>query len=210
MSAELSREDFELNEVIRNWWARASAVEKAHFRRCAIFRTRHVILGCVAIAVTSLLGVSAQLDNKIPILEGTTLTGILTVVAPVITGLVSFLRFDEKSNMHHNAAARFAAMKRKLQIMNGETSIDFDSNKVKRELFQLCEKWDTLTIQAPALYRREAKKLRNDIEKNKKGIEENETKLTKQHVGSFAQLVRTAGVSTEPDDVLRPLSVASD
>jgi hypothetical protein len=47
---------------------------------------------------------------------------VLTILAPVLTALVSFLRFDEKASMHHNAAARFASMKRRLHIMISECS----------------------------------------------------------------------------------------
>jgi len=78
----------------------------AHFTRCALFRQRHVKLGCITI----------------------------------LTALVSFLRFDEKASMHHNAAARFASMKRRLHIMISECSTGCDQKKVKADLEKICEK----------------------------------------------------------------------
>jgi hypothetical protein len=154
----------ELDNVAWKWHVRTKVVEKAHFTRCVRFRKSHVALGCVTIVCTSLLGVLANFhfnDNKISWMNANLSAGIevsitvLTVIAPVLTGLVSFLRFDEKSTLHHNAAARFASMKRRLQVMMSECSSGCDRNQVIRELKNICEKWDALTLQAPALYKQE-------------------------------------------------------
>ena len=168
MTSEPSEQHEGLDHVIQKWEIRAGAVERAHFRRCALFRKFHLELGGAAVAVTTLLGVSTQLPqdrwNLCKIF-----TILLTVVAPVLTGLVSFLRFDEKSTLHHNAAGKFAAMKRKLQLMHVEGgSAQYDMNKARRDLFQLCEKWDTLTNQAPALYEKDAEQLNKEVDGNEK------------------------------------------
>ena len=52
----------DLNAVTRHWYDRTRIVEKAHFTRCALFRRRHVALGCVTIVSTSLLGVLSNLN----------------------------------------------------------------------------------------------------------------------------------------------------
>ena len=150
----------DLNAVTRHWYERTRIVEKAHFTRCALFRRRHVALGCVTIVSTSLLGVLSNLSPDHGLLRvqifGLNVVNdtkvLLTILAPVLTALVSFLRFDEKSNMHHNAAARFASMKRRLHIIIAGCSAGCDQNMVKAELEKICEKWDALTLQAPALY----------------------------------------------------------
>jgi len=116
----------DLNAVTRHWYDRTRIVEKAHFTRCALFRRRHVALGCVTIVCTSLLGVLSNLSPDHGLLSvqvfGLNVANdskvLLTILAPVLTALVSFLRFDEKSSMHHNAAARFASMKRRLHILS--------------------------------------------------------------------------------------------
>lgn len=147
----------ELDSVAWKWQVRTRVVEKAHFTRCVRFRKCHVALGCVTIVCTSLLGVLANfhLSDTWVNANMTVFTTFLTVIAPVLTGLVSFLRFDEKSTLHHNAAARFASMKRKLQLMMSECSSGCDRNQAIRELRDICEKWDALTLQAPALYANE-------------------------------------------------------
>jgi hypothetical protein len=166
MTTEPSKELEYLDRIIQKWEIRAGAVERAHFRRCALFRNFHLQLGASAVLVTSLLGVSAQLPRDHWHICAT-VTAIFTILAPVLTGLVSFLRFDEKSSLHHSAGGKFAAMKRKLQLMHvAASSVEYDIQRAKRELFQLCEKWDTLTNQAPALYEKDARQLLEEVNKN--------------------------------------------
>jgi hypothetical protein len=152
----------DLNALTQHWYDRTRMVEKAHFTRCALFRQRHVKLGCITIICTTLLGVLSNLVGRNMSFDGASdLKMVLTILAPVLTALVSFLRFDEKASMHHNAAARFASMKRRLHIMISECSTGCDQKKVKADLEKICEKWDALTLQAPALYLKEASYIRD-------------------------------------------------
>lgn len=168
-SAQLSTRA-EFDAVARHWYVRTDAVERAHFTRCARFRNWHLWLGCITIGCTALLGVLAGYHTDGPkdwvYSVRDYLLPLLTVIAAILTGLVSFLRFDEKSTMHHNAAGRFASMKRRLDIMISECSTECDLNGVRRQLRDICEKWDMLTAQAPALYRTEWKGIDRQIKKN--------------------------------------------
>jgi hypothetical protein len=101
----------------------------------------------------------------------TNLLPLLSVVAPVLTGLVSFLRLDEKSTLHHNAAARFASMKRELDVMIANCTTGCDIDRVRRELRIICEKWDALTTQAPALYASEWARIARRIIEAEKEID---------------------------------------
>jgi hypothetical protein len=162
----------DLNALTLHWYDRTRTVEKAHFTRCALFRRRHVLLGCVTITCTSFLGVLSSLSpdygrSSVDYFGFDVVNEskfVFTILAPVLTALVSFLRFDEKSSMHHNAAARFASMKRRLHMIISECSTGDDQHKVKAELEKICEKWDALTLQAPALYLKEASFIRDPDE----------------------------------------------
>jgi hypothetical protein len=136
------------------WCSRTRAVERAHFRRSVKFRSQHIILGSITIVLSSLLGVlthdpvrdSASSLYKIGLL--------LSVIVPVLTALVAFLRFDERSAMHQNSAAKFAALKRKLQMHYTERlSNGHGDDNVQTTLSEVCRLWDELTIQSPALYK---------------------------------------------------------
>jgi hypothetical protein len=149
----------------------------------------------VTIVCTSLLGVLSNLSPDHGLLRvqifglnvGNDSKVLLTILAPVLAALVSFLRFDEKSSMHHHAAARFASMKRRLHILIAGCSAGCDQNMVKAELEKICEKWHALTLQAPALYLKEASFIRDSDEASR------EHRSTKRRGSS--QLV-TSSVST--------------
>jgi hypothetical protein len=187
----ISRASIELDAVARHWYVRTSAVEKAHLTRCARFRARHVVLGCFSIACTALLGVLSNFNDHVqgPVLPlaHQYLTPLLTVLAPVLTGLVSFLRFDEKSSMHHNAGARFASMKRRLDLVIAECSGFCDVHKAQEELQKICEKWDGLTLQAPALYRKDAELMEASIRKKEEELQE----YHRLQTGSELELLRS-------------------
>jgi hypothetical protein len=166
-----------LDATARHCYARTNAVEHAHFERCAKFRKWHLWLGCITISCTAVLGVIADKhmtgpswfqhlhDHLLP---------LLSVVAPILAGLVSFLRLDEKSTLHHSAGARFASMKRELDVMIANCTSECDIDRVRRDLRTICEKWDALTTQAPALY---ASEWANIVKK----IAESEEEIEKYH-----------------------------
>jgi hypothetical protein len=162
----------EFDAVARHWYVRTDAVEGAHFTRCARFRNRHLWLGCITISCTALLGVLANHQTAGLGIDSLHhyLLPLLTVIAPILAGLVSFLRLDEKSTLHHNAAGRFASMKRRLDIMISECTTERDLDEVRHQLRDICEKWDALTAQAPALYRAEWKGIDRQIKKNEADI----------------------------------------
>jgi hypothetical protein len=110
-------------------------------------------LGAITIVLSSLLGVLAHEPERDPssFLHRTEL--LLSVVVPVLTALVAFLRFDERSAMHHGAAAKFAALKRKLQIHYTECISKGCSADNLETLSEVCKIWNELTAQSPALYK---------------------------------------------------------
>jgi hypothetical protein len=150
----------EFDNIARHWYARTDAVEEAHFERCARFRNWHLWLGGVSVACTTFLWIFANAHEAVadfPVIKSYC-GPMLTVLAPVLAGLVAFLRLDEKSTLHHNAAAGFAELKRWLDIIIVECAGEIDHEKLKREINTICEKWNALTLQSPTLYRKEAKK----------------------------------------------------
>jgi hypothetical protein len=112
-----------------------------------------MLLGCATIVLSSLLGVLAHEPTRDPSSYLHKIELFLSVIVPVLTALVAFLRFDERSAMHHNAAAKFAALKRKLQIHYTECISKGCSADNLETLTEVCKVWNELTVQSPALYK---------------------------------------------------------
>jgi hypothetical protein len=148
----------DLQALARRWYARARAVEEAHFRRCVIFQRWHIWLGAASVVATSLLGAIANLsaeDLKTSTEIFNSAKALLSISAPVLASLVAFLKLQDKSNLHHNAAARFASIKRKMQMIISECYTGCDPKKVTEQLDKTRLSWDELTLEAPALYKKD-------------------------------------------------------
>ena len=114
----------DLNAVTLHWYDRTRIVEKADFTRCALFRRRHVALGCVTIVCTSMLGVLSNLSPDHALLSvqifGLNVADnskvLLTILAPVLTALVqaptlylkeaSFVRDSDEASGEHRSTRR--------------------------------------------------------------------------------------------------------
>ena len=150
----------DLLALTRRWYCRARAVEKAHFRRCVRYQRRQMWLGGVSVVMTSLLGALANtgadgLGGISAALPGVTeaAAAVFGVVAPIVAGLLAFLKLEEKSAMHHNAGARFASLKRRLQIMMSSRVEGRDEKAFQKRLEEIRSAWDELTLEAPALHK---------------------------------------------------------
>ncbi len=134
--------------LLKRWWARTEAVEHAHFRASIRFRRRHYVWGGSLVIVTAAQSVLQNIDgysNEWYVLG-------LSIASPILAALVTFLEYPKRSGEHHNAAARFSALKRELQI----EAANFRSRN-REELVQVLQdvktQWDQLTRDSPAIYK---------------------------------------------------------
>jgi hypothetical protein len=159
-SGEVPLNQVSVDSFASRWEARTKAVERAHFERCRKFRQFHLWLGGAAVTASTLFSVLTTLDGTV---DGShpdfklmveVFTGVLAICSPVLTSLVSFLRFEERSNQHHNAAARFSALKRRLQVFLWfECTTACNRAEARTILHEVRKEWDALTLEAPALYK---------------------------------------------------------
>jgi len=147
-------------DLLKSWCARTRVVEKAHFRRCAAFRRNHYILGGVLIGASALTSaLTALVEEGNSLFEEYALAIflarlVLALFVPVCAALATFLSYEARSARHHDAAARFAALKRRMSRALVIAEIDRDTKHARDELEAVAQDWDRLTHDAPALYRK--------------------------------------------------------
>jgi hypothetical protein len=149
-------------KMVKNWLARAHVVEAEHFQHCVMFRRRHYIWGAVLICSLSLASALTAIveRNEVPESIANILIFpriLLALFVPVAAALVTFLAYQARSERHHYAAARFSALKRRLFLVlsDAEAGAHKDTRKV---LSEVCRDWDDLTLNTPALYRKNTEK----------------------------------------------------
>lgn len=155
MNAHLPKSTYEL---VHRWHVRTSAIEAAHFKRCAQLRQRHWVFGITLIVTSSLLGAVANFKGDSHVLPPELireLSIILSMFVPVWSAVVTFLGYNERSSKHHDAAARFAALKRQLQIAQANCESSKLCDQVPIILEEVRKRWDELTLGAPELTKKE-------------------------------------------------------
>lgn len=151
------------SEMLKSWFARTRAIEKAHFCACVRFRKRHYVWGGLLMgtaALASALTGMAESGGQEWLQEGFPkfVRILLAIFVPVIAAMVTFLNYQVRSKDHHHAAAKFAALKRVLsvEISRRETlGTEHKTEKTYTTLQDVCKKWDELTENSPALYTNE-------------------------------------------------------
>lgn len=64
--------------------------------------------------------------------------------------------------------------------MISECASGCDRKEVTQKLTEICEKWDALTLQAPALYLKEWKMIKEEIDKNEKEMDQHSQSILKK------------------------------
>ena len=152
------------DELLRAWYPRAERALYAHRFAAKGFRTLHLWLGIPLVLLTAFVGTSVFVAlEKETSQEFRFITGGTSVVAALLAALQTFLDFRERSDSHNQAAARYGAVRRKIEQFEALPTTDsegcmefFDS--VRIEL-------DTLAASFPAVSERYWKKADKEIQK---------------------------------------------
>lgn len=106
--------DQHTEELLRDWHNRAAAAQDAHYRLAAQCRRRNALLGIPAVVLSSIVGTSLFATlSKDSVSSALRITvGLVSVLAAVLVGLQTFLRFGERAEKHVVAADWYSAVRR--------------------------------------------------------------------------------------------------
>lgn len=134
-------------ELVLAWLRRARESQMAHYEMANILSDRERLLGVPVILLTSIIGTSAfasltteAIDPAIKIA-----VGALGVIAAFLASLQTFFKYSERSERHKACAARFAAVRRELEIVYAENSFSNERNYIST----IREKLDRLAEESP-------------------------------------------------------------
>lgn len=113
--------------LIDTWHHRARKMEKAHYASATSCRNLNYALGVPLVVITTIIasdvfGVLEEIAREFfpftPVSEPRPLAwfvAALTLLAPVLAALQTFLRFPERAQQHRNAAVKFGILKREME-----------------------------------------------------------------------------------------------
>ena len=131
-------------EILTDWHRRISRFQRAHTRTAALFEKRYIWNGVSIIALTLIAAVLAWADNNYFKL---TASGI-SVIAAVLAGVQTFLRYPQRAERHKNAGAEFGSLRRLIEQQIASNSVDSDESVF---VDRTRKKWDLLTKEAPTV-----------------------------------------------------------
>lgn len=100
--------------LLYDWHNRAASAQEAHYRLASQCRRRNVQLGIPAVVLSSMVGTSLFATlSKDSVSSGLRVAvGVVSVLAAVLVGLQTFLRFGERAEKHVVAADWYSAVRR--------------------------------------------------------------------------------------------------
>ena len=131
-------------ELVLAWIRRAREAQFAHYEIANILSRRDKWLGLPVMLITAVVGTSvfASISSVAVTTEQKIAVGLLSVLAAVLSSLQTFFKFSERSEKHRTAAARFSAIRRKLEMLyveEGGAQEKSYLNTIRDELDQLAE-----------------------------------------------------------------------
>lgn len=134
-------------ELVLAWLRRARESQMAHYEMANILSGRDRWMGVPVILITTIIGTSVFVSlTAVAIAPAAKITvGLLSVLAAVLSGLQTFFKFSERSEKHRATAARFGAIRRKLEVIYAEDT----ASEEKHYLHTLREELDHLAEDSP-------------------------------------------------------------
>lgn len=141
-------EPFSNEQLLTNWRKRARESQHAHYNSVKPLVRANYFLGVPVTILTSLVGTSlfatlekTQTDPKFRLA-----IAMISVLAAVLAGLQTFLRFSERAEKHRSAGARYGALRRDIEVMQA-AGAPFDPAQIET----LKEKMNSLSTDAPEI-----------------------------------------------------------
>jgi hypothetical protein len=115
-NAELNRSAWtaQVETLLNDWHHRAYAAQAAHYASADLFRLLNYVVGVPAVVFASVVGsaIFAGLQEDSP---RTFLVGLASILAAILAGLQTFLRFPERAANHATAGDWYSAIRRDIE-----------------------------------------------------------------------------------------------
>ena len=104
----------QVEQLLENWHKRVYAAQAAHYASADLFKLLNYVVGIPAIVFSSIVGTAifAGLEHDSP---RTLVVAFASILAAVLAGLQTFLRFPERASRHATAADWYSAIRRDIE-----------------------------------------------------------------------------------------------
>jgi hypothetical protein len=105
-----------VDELLDKWYLRIKRYQFAHRFASKGLSKLYLILGVLSVLFATMTGTAifASLEKDLPG-YGKILTGLLSLLAALLSALQTFLQLDERSEMHQRADANYSSIRQKIE-----------------------------------------------------------------------------------------------
>ena len=140
-------------DLLIDWLIRIRVAQLGHIKSATYFDRLNFWLGIPVVALTTIVGTSvfATLQNE----SSRSLkiaTGVGSVIAAVLAGVQTFLRYSERAEKHRVTSGKYGVLRREV-----EQNLAFapsSSDELKEYVDSLRLRWDKLTEDSPTAPKR--------------------------------------------------------
>ncbi len=105
-------------ELLTQWERRSRESQFCHYEAAKYFAGLNYVLGIPVVVLTCLVGttVFATLEKSVT-LPVQVAVGSISVLAAVLAGLQTFLRFGERAEKHRSSGALYGSVRRRIEVI---------------------------------------------------------------------------------------------
>jgi hypothetical protein len=138
----------ESKDLLDDWLFRIQKAQLAHIKTAVYFERLHLWLGVPVVILTTFVGTSVfatlqkEASTSIKIV-----TGVASVLAAIMAGLQTFLRYAERAERHRFSGGKYGALRRE-----AEHRLAFppsNTDELNNYVSSLRERWDKLSEDCP-------------------------------------------------------------
>jgi hypothetical protein len=135
-------------ELLIDWLLRIRRIQLAHAKSATYFERLNFWLGIPVVALTTLVGTSvfATLQKE----AGTSIkiaVGIASVLAAILAGLQTFLRYSERAERHRVTGAKYGVLRREIEQKLALPSTTIE--EIEKYVDSMRMRWDKLSEDSP-------------------------------------------------------------
>ncbi|AUI67830.1 SLATT domain-containing protein [Beggiatoa leptomitoformis] len=135
-----------IDELLQQWRSRAQMAQYSHFATANYLRKLHYFLGIPSIIFSTIVGTSvfASLNEDSTSTYLRLIVGVISVLAAGLSGMQTFLRFEERAERHHLGGTQYGAVAREIEQFLFFRSCSSDEamkflNKIRENMDRLAE-----------------------------------------------------------------------
>lgn len=135
--------------MLRRWYKRLRETQESHYEASKPLAKLNTRLGLPVVIFSTIVGTSvfASLSKEVNIYWKITVA-VISILAAILAGLQTFLKFSEKSEAHRAIASQAGSLRRQIEQLIASGDVE---NISEEKLNSLREQIDKLSANAPAI-----------------------------------------------------------